>query len=113
MEFTLIYSGLLQGGKRERENKHHLRREFHLQLKRLSDQPPLSDGETGYMFKEKTIAMGSYLFLPLIRKELFLFAELDIILLRAQPPAEISTTGLRRLLTGSGCRAKNKSCLMD
>jgi hypothetical protein len=93
MEFTLIYSGPLKGGQRQKDDKHALRKEFHLQLKRLWNQPPLSDGEAGFEFKDKTIVIGPFLFLPLIRKELFLFAELNIILFRAQPPGEIIHTG--------------------
>ncbi len=93
MEFTLIYSGPLKGGARQKDDKHLLRQEFHLQLKRLWSQPPLLDREAGSSLKGNTVAVGPYLFLPLVRKELDLYAELDIILFRVQPPGEIIHTG--------------------
>ena len=106
MEFTLIYSGPLKGGSRTKDDKHSLRREFHVQLKRLWEQPPLLDREAGGATQGDTIAIGKYLFLPLIRKKLFLFCELEIILFREQPPGEIIHTGgdidnrLKTLLDG-------------
>ncbi len=98
MEFTLYYRGLLTGNA-DASEKHRLRRHFHDQLKELWNQPPLDDEhdllelspEPGKTSIIKTV--GSFHFAPLVTSPLKLVAEIDITMLRPQPPGEIVSRG--------------------
>jgi hypothetical protein len=98
MEFTLYYRGPLKanGGPKD---KHALRRHFHTQLKRLWQQYPLKAFEQ--MVGPKRVGQNLWLirpvhdfrFAPLVAAENHLVAELDILLLRPEPPGSIITQG--------------------
>ena len=95
MEFTLYYRGPLKAGRGAKE-KHQLRRHFHRQLKILWNQKPLSGfrekllDQTG---KDQSInvikEIEGFRFAPLVAEKVSLVAELDISLLRPEPPGSI------------------------
>jgi len=95
MEFTLYYRGLLKTNRGAIE-KHELRRHFHHQLKLLWDQKPLkgfrkslldknADNKSLNIIKE----IDGFRFAPLVAEKVALIAELDITLLRPEPPGSI------------------------
>jgi hypothetical protein len=92
VEFTLTYSGQLKGSKRKVQDKHALRRTFHRQLSKLWSQQPLS-GSQVLIPTQKTPGvegaitvkkLANFTFVPLVTQQLYLFAELDIFLLRPE-----------------------------
>jgi hypothetical protein len=98
MEFTLYYRGPLKAN-RGAKDKHALRRHFHTQLKKLWQQYPLKAFEQ--MVGPKRVGQNLWLirpvhdfrFAPLVAAENHLVAELDILLLRPEPPGSIVTQG--------------------
>jgi len=102
MEFRLIYKGPLKADGNP-VVKQELRRSFHKQLQQLWKQPPLvrcgpPDGhflddnppDTSLSIIEK---VDAFRFAPLVTSRLYLIAELDIIMLRREPPGLIVTQG--------------------
>jgi hypothetical protein len=101
VEFTLTYSGSLKGSKRKVEDKHALRCTFHEQLRTLWSQPPLA-GSQVLIPEQKTPGVdgaitvkkiGNFTFIPLITQKLYLFAELDVLLLRPEQRGALIRTG--------------------
>lgn len=97
MEFTLHYRGNLKGNGGPKD-KQALRRHFHVQLKSLWQQLPLSDMHkfiddmpcsNTSIIREK----HGFKFVPLVCEKLNLVAELKIIMLRPEPPGSIITQG--------------------
>jgi len=94
MQFTLYYRGPLKS-KAGSEEKHSLRKHFHGQLKELWNQLPLvkfhklidSQYEDQSLYIIKSI--DGFNFAPLVSEKLSLIAELDITLLRPEPPGSI------------------------
>jgi hypothetical protein len=98
MEFTLFYQGeLLKTKKVTVEEKQRLRRHFHSQLKVLWQRPPLltnhSDGnrweQPFWLVKE----IGNFRFVPLIIRTMHMVAEIDIMMLRPEPPGDLIKSG--------------------
>lgn len=99
MEFTLFYNGNLKANGNAR-HKQEIRRHFHSQLKNLWKQIPLDSysekwlnlkGEGG---AESIItSVGKFKFAPLVNEGYHLIAELNIMLLRPEPPGSIITQG--------------------
>ena len=92
LEFTLTYSGKIKGSKRKVEDKHTLRLVFHKQLRKLWSQQPLAGsqvliptqkppGVDGAITVKK---LANFTFIPLVTQQLYLFAELDIFMLRPE-----------------------------
>jgi hypothetical protein len=118
MEFTLYYCGPLPAtttrNKRVRE-KQFLRRRFHIQLKELWNQKPLSDhseflqpkketatkviqdedGRLFINFEDITLLrdVGDFQFVSTVSVALDMVADLTITLLRPEPPGGIVTQG--------------------
>lgn len=94
MEFTLYYRGTLKanGGLKD---KHKLRKCFHKQLSILWDQKPLkafsknllNESYPGNLLRK----VGNFRFAPLVTERIALIAEIDIFLLRPEPPGAIIT----------------------
>lgn len=89
MQFTLFYKGPLRsnGGSKE---KQALRRNFHPQLKKLWNQEPLCNFQDWY---NASTEVGGFNFVPLVRQDLHLVAQLHITLLRPELPGSIITSG--------------------
>jgi hypothetical protein len=98
MQFTLTYSGELRANARP-DHKHELRKAFHSQLQVLWNQVPLSDYQHWYnpTSKKTTIDLnrrvGPFRFVPLISPDLHLVCELQISMLKPEPPGAIVTQG--------------------
>lgn len=98
MEFILHYRGELKSNRGAAE-KHELRRRFHPQLKELWGQPPLSDFTDLLVPKSGATPLGlirelgAYRFAPLVASNVHLVAELEITLLRPEPPGAIVRSG--------------------
>lgn len=97
MEFTLYYRGELKAN-RGSKDKQTLRRQFHVQLKNLWQQLPLSEmhnfldntpGSSTSIIKAKR----NFNFVPLVNENLNMVAELKITMLRPEPPGSIITQG--------------------
>ena len=98
MEFTLFYRGLLKANRGPKE-KQDLRRNFHTQLNLLWQQPPLEDchefkdispqsGKISLVYN-----IGGFNFIPLVSKKIHMIAELDITMLRPEPPGKVIQSG--------------------
>jgi len=100
MEFTLIYEGQLKANGSVKD-KQILRRAFHEQLCELMSQSPFCDRPdagfvTCYDTPEEsslTVKVGGFTLIPLISARMKAVAELDIIMLRPEPPGAIVTQG--------------------
>jgi hypothetical protein len=98
MRFTLHYRGPLKAN-RGPKDKQDLRRQFHSQLKRLWEQPPLADFKTWLTPDPKSgeisliEKVGGFQFAPLVSERLHMLAELDLVILRAGPPGALVTHG--------------------
>ncbi len=101
MEFRLVYQGPLKtGGK---DNKHEIRCKFHPQLRKLWEQPPLQYyvptlpmppqmyPPPKYVLEPHVV--GDFKFRPLVTAGLNLIAQLDILLLRPEPPGALIVQG--------------------
>lgn len=101
MEFTLYYRGELHPNGSAKE-KHQIRKILHIQLSRLWEQIPLADhkkyflqpcvpnsdvGNTGDCSVIRQL--GKFTFAPLVCEKLHFIGELDITLLRPEPPGTI------------------------
>jgi hypothetical protein len=94
MDFTLYYRGPLRAN-RGPSDKHEIRRHFHVQLRNLWGQIPLS----GYsQFLRPEVPDGElsviehrhgFRFAPLVSSRIKFAASLDILLLRPEPPGTI------------------------
>lgn len=98
MRIVLHYRGPLKANAGP-VHKHELRRHFHLQLRQLWSQKPLVE-LTAALQPEKDPAqyhflrpMSPFTFAPLITEEVNAVAELDVILLRPEPPGGLITQG--------------------
>lgn len=98
MEFTLHYRGILKANRGAAE-KQTIRRVFHPQIKKMWDQLPLihfhdllkprkNEGDVSLL---RTV--GAFTFAPLVAEEIKLVAELQITILRPEPPGHIITQG--------------------
>ncbi|QSV64030.1 MAG: hypothetical protein HEQ26_15975 [Dolichospermum sp. DL01] len=123
MEFTLFYEGILKSGSNaDAKDKHLIRKYFHKQLKVLWSEPPLK-GLKDYQLLETTPVgykkefcfehkFGNFQFVPLIRENLDLIAEIDIILLTSESlGAIVNNYGdidnrLKTLFDGLRCPSK-------
>jgi hypothetical protein len=97
MEFTLVYEGSLKANGSVNA-KQELRRAFHQQLFELRSLPPftqernpdfLTYGEADE--PQKFQKLSGFTFVPLVSTYLKAIAELDIIMLRPEPPGSIVT----------------------
>jgi hypothetical protein len=103
MRFTLHYSGPLYANGRP-DHKHEIRRVLHAQLAELWKHEPLS-GLTGYQRPKddptrktwevvsSVRSRGAFTFVPLATTELKLIADLEVLLLRPEPPGRLVTQG--------------------
>lgn len=98
MRFTLIYTGELKSNARP-DHKHELRKEFHSQLKFLWQQPPLVDHIGWYESSKRRSnvdlnrKIGEFRFVPLVSPDLNLVCNLNISILRPEPPGALITQG--------------------
>ncbi|MFH1719292.1 MAG: hypothetical protein ABIF19_18215 [Planctomycetota bacterium] len=98
MEFTLKYEGLLRANGSVKD-KQALRRAFHSQLRELTLQPPFSNRpDSGLVYDDNEreepcclFELSGFNFRPLISVRMKAIAELDIIMLRPEPPGAIVT----------------------
>ncbi len=100
MRFVLHYRGSLRSGSSSNiaVHKHDLRKEFHRQLARLWAQDPLNRAtELLQPAKEGAFSslrsLGSYTFVPLATEEMKTVAELEVHVLRPEPPGSLLTQG--------------------
>jgi hypothetical protein len=96
MNFVLHYRGTLKANGNP-EHKHDLRKGFHRQLARLWQQPPLDacqdwlqppEAERTYSVRRE---MAPFVFAPLVTEQMTLYAELQLELLRPEPPGRLLT----------------------
>lgn len=97
IEFTLFYNGPLKANGNPKQ-KHSIRQTFHPQLKTLWTQEPLcnfndfisteTSGNNTLICKR-----GKFVFAPLVSHALHLAAEIDVTLLRPEPPGAILSRG--------------------
>jgi hypothetical protein len=98
MRFTLTYFGDLRANARP-DHKHDLRKAFHKQLVTLWQQQPLADSRRWFDGSNNNVSInlnrqiGEFRFVPLVSPELHLICELDIFMLRPEPPGAIVTQG--------------------
>lgn len=98
MKFVLHYRGALRSNGTP-AHKHDLRQVFHQQLKKLWSQPPLSEEHT--LLRQRTQnghysllrPLSGFTFVPLITAEMNGIAELQITILRPEPPGNLITQG--------------------
>lgn len=96
MEITLFYRGIL-GSNRGKTEKQALRRVFHTQLGEFWKQDPLKDyrflwDRTERNFRETmdiSRNVGPFKFIPLVNEYMYLIADLQIQLLRPEPPGSV------------------------
>lgn len=97
MRLTLHYRGPLRANG-DRDHKHAIRRLFHLQLRKLWQQLPLSECRDLLQAprpKEYSLLRprGGFVFAPLVTAEMHVTAELAVVLLRPEPPGQLLTQG--------------------
>ncbi len=96
MYFTLTYSGELRANARP-QHKHEIRKIFHSQLKTLWYQQPLVDFHKWYDGSDSRLTfclrreVGHFNFVPLISPDLHVVCDLNIFMLRPEPPGAIIT----------------------
>ena len=96
MEFRLTYEGALKANAGP-VDKQILRRHFHAQLKILWEQIPLTgfkellDPQAGPPQVSIIQKIGPFLFAPLVCEKIHLICELEITLLRPEPPGSVIT----------------------
>jgi len=97
MELTLFYRGVL-GSNKGRVEKQILRRAFHAQLGQFWGQNPLKDyrhlwDPTNPIFRKTKLKIlhkiGPFEFVPLVNEYRYLVADLQIQLLRPEPPGSV------------------------
>ena len=102
MEFTLTYKGPLKSNG-SLKDKQDIRRAIHPQLRKLWTYPPLkgfTEEDHHYLNDnppDNKISIiqkiGVFSFAPLVNQKLYLFTEINLILLRPEPPGSIVTQG--------------------
>jgi len=97
MRLVLHYRGPLKANGNP-SHKHQLRRDFHVQLKKLWSQKPLSEDPFFLQPRDRgphslLRPFGAFTFAPLITAELNVVAELSVTLLRPEPPGGLITQG--------------------
>src|SRR2546427_5155527 len=102
MEFRLAYRGLLRPNG-DSVHKHELRRALHRQMRILWSQLPLVEySHPPKNFLDPSPTQGStslvqplsgFQFVPLVSERINLIADLNILLLRSEPPGAIVTQG--------------------
>lgn len=100
VEFRLTYSGRLPANGSVAQ-KHAIRQQLHPQLRELWRHEPLSEFARSWLTREVvdgdpfTVlrAVGDYDFAPLITADLFLLAELEIVLLKPSTPGALIRQG--------------------
>jgi hypothetical protein len=97
MRLTLHYRGRLRANGSP-EHKHELRRHFHAQLRTLWLQPPLSEyWEYAALPSGDDLSLiqvrGQFQFMPLVNSRMCGTAELNVTLLRPEPPGGLITRG--------------------
>jgi hypothetical protein len=97
MRLILHYRGPLKSNGAP-EHKHDIRQHFHKQLKKLWEQKPLSENPALLQpRKDREYCLlrpfGAFTFVPLVSEEMNVVAELDITLLRPEPPGGLVTRG--------------------
>ena len=96
MHFTLTYNGELKANARP-QHKHNVRKVFHSQLKTLWQQQPLANCRYWYDGSKPTLPfclrreVGDFQFVPLISPDLYVVCDLNIFMLRPEPPGAIIT----------------------
>lgn len=99
MDFRLLYEGHLLGQAAKADHKQQIRQALHPQLKQLWDMPPLDAMREFLAFPPKpakvsvVLEKGNVRFAPLVTTRLHLFAELNILLFRAQPRGSLIKDG--------------------
>lgn len=97
MRFTLTYQGSLPA-RGSSKQKHDLRRVLHLQLRELWNHEPLSNHrdkwldpkpDGGIEIGRALCRTGTHTFVALVKNDLRLVAELDILMLRPKRPGRI------------------------
>jgi len=99
VKFTLHYRGKLPSNG-SREEKHALREHFHIQLTELWSHPPLAD-IFSHVFPTPSlsstsafpIVVGPFSFAPLVSSLFWATAELEVVILRPEPPGRLITQG--------------------
>ncbi len=97
MELTLFYRGDL-GSNKGAKQKQELRQAFHQQLSMFWDQHPLKDmrwlwEKNHKLYKEHcdvTSHIGDFQFIPIVSKFMYMVADINIELLRSEPPGTIN-----------------------
>lgn len=98
MRFVLHYRGPLRSNGLPL-HKHDLRQAFHVQLKRLWSQPPLSEEQdllkprAGDGHYSNLRPLSGFTFAPLVTAEMNGIAELQVTILRPEPPGNLITQG--------------------
>jgi hypothetical protein len=112
LEFRLIYEGSLPGQNAKAADKHAIRQAIHPQLERLWSESPLNEMKSLLAFPAEPakvsviVERGPIKYAPLVTKALDLYAELAILMFRAQPRGHLITDGgdvdnrLKTLLDG-------------
>ena len=97
MRLVLHYRGHLRSNGKP-NHKHELRQTFHRQLRTLWSQKPLVE-QTELLVPRKggnyslVRPLEDFIFVPLISAEMNVVAELDVVLLRPEPPGSLITQG--------------------
>jgi hypothetical protein len=97
MQFTLHYRGPLASNGSPKQ-KHAIRENFHTQLARLWQQEPLK-GYAEFMYRHVpppnalVITVGGFSFIPIVSNSSSAVAELEIVLLRPEPPGSLIMQG--------------------
>lgn len=106
MEFRLLYKGGLSAGGKggKRDEKHNIRKNFHPQLRVLWDQEPLKyykakprhahpNNYPPPKYVKTPHKVGSFNFIPLVTGDLNLIVEVNVLLLRPEPPGLLVANG--------------------
>src|SRR5258708_4269147 len=97
MRFVLHYRGTLRPNGNP-SHKHDLRQAFHQQLRTLWNQPPLSADATLLQPRAQGVysllrPFAGFSFAPLVTEEMNVIAELQVTLMRPEPPGNLLTHG--------------------
>lgn len=98
MRVRLVYRGRLRSNQRDpidgqldklAEHKHAIRKEFHLQVRTQFSESESLRGHMG----DVEAQVGSYRFVPLVRKAWRLSCSVGVLFLRHDPPGSVLTAG--------------------
>jgi len=98
MRFALHYRGPLKPNGRP-DHKHDLRRHFHHQIQELFKRKPLVEHQTLIVEPHKVgdysmfRQLHGHKFIALVNAQMDVVAELDILLMRPEPPGQLLTAG--------------------